>query len=627
MRRLLPCSYAALLAATLWPFAAAGSAHAATCEGLSALKLPSTVISAAEAAPAGTFTPPQEKPVPDLPAFCRVTGVIQPTADSYIRFEVWLPASGWNKKFLGVGNGGFAGSISYSSLGNNLGRGYATAATDTGHIGNAADATWAYNHSEKVADFGYRALHLTTENAKAIIQAFYSEAPQRSYFDSCSDGGREALMEAQRFPEDYDGILAGAPANYWTHLLTGGLAVEDALLRNPAAYISDIKLHAINQAVLAVCDAQDGVKDGFVDDPRKCNFDPAALRCNGVDSRSCLTEPQVGALKAIYAGGRDSNGKQIFPGFMPGGEDGWTIWVIGYGPGLSAGSGYVENYFRYMVYQDPAWNPISANVDAAVHTADETTARVLNATDPDLHAFEARGGKLILYHGWNDPAISPVNTVNYYEAVRKKMGAEKADKFVRLYMAPGVEHCTGGPGPSWFGQLGTTTAKGPKHGIFDALEAWVEKGTAPAEIIATKYPGKRSAQTRGNDAPALPLSGSGPLQGLRRHKRLHKFRLQCARCGKVSSASHWSRILSLLARQSALLRSSGPMSITLGRSSKTAVGVQAVPPRVRKPRVFSSLAMSETRFSVTIISMMVSSTETSWMFCCSRSASAAISRP
>jgi feruloyl esterase len=213
-------------------------AKAASCESLSNTNLPHTTITTAQSVPAGAFTPPYSGSIEKMPAFCRVAGVIQPTGDSYIRFEAWLPASGWNGKYLGVGNGGFAGSIDYHAMAGDLKRGFATAATDTGHEGDSVDASWAYKHPEKVIDFGYRGLHETTENAKRLIQAFYSHPLQHSYFDSCSDGGREALMEAQRFPEDFDGILAGAPANYWTHLLAGGLGATQAMFGNPPAYIS-----------------------------------------------------------------------------------------------------------------------------------------------------------------------------------------------------------------------------------------------------------------------------------------------------------------------------------------------------------------------------------------------------
>jgi len=482
-------------------------AYGATCESLAGTALPDTAITAAESIPAGAFTPPYGNAIQKLPAFCRVAGVIRPTSDSYIRFEVWMPASGWNGKFLGAGNGGFAGSIGFSSMGGNLKRGYATAGTDTGHEADAEDASWAYHHPEKVTDFGYRALHLTTLNAKKLIEAFYSHPARHSYFDSCSDGGREALMEAQRFPADYDGILAGAPANFWTHLLATGVDISRAMYTDPAGYISAIKFPAIARAVLAACDAQDGLKDGIINDPARCHFDPETLACKHGDARTCLTAPQVASLKEFYSGGHDSEGGPFFPGYAPGAEEGsngWIPWLIGYGPGGSSSSVYVENYFRYMVFEDPAWNPITANVDSALRAADEKTAHALNAVDTNLHDFEARGGKLIVYHGWNDPAIPAWNTVNYYNGVVHAMGAPAAASFVRLYMVPGMQHCYGGPGPDAFGQLGITTARGPEYGIYDALEQWVEKGTPPGPIIATKYVDDNSAKGVEMTRPLCP---------------------------------------------------------------------------------------------------------------------------
>jgi Tannase and feruloyl esterase len=461
-------------------------ARAGDCEGLSRSKLAGTTIAIAQAVPAGRFTPPYGSAIDSVASFCRVAGVIEPSSDSYIRFEVWLPEN-WNGKYLGVGNGGFAGSIGYKALANNLNHGYATAATDTGHQAEGEDASWAFRHPEKIVDFGYRALHLTTINAKSLMKEFYKRSPQHSYFSSCSDGGREALMEAQRFPADFDGILAGAPANFWTHMLAGGVNTAQALVGNPAGYISSLKMAAITKAALEACDAQDGVKDGIINNPFRCRFDPSVMLCKGVDSLTCLTAPQVAALERVYAGGRNSSGQRIFPGLIPGGEGGWGLWVTGLAPGGSLGYMYVQNYFRYMVFDDPGWDLIHASVDEAEQAADEKTAHALNATDPNLHSLQARGGKLILYHGWNDAAISPINTINYYESVLRTMGGVATSGFVRLYMVPGMAHCSSGPGPNSFGQSGPGPADGPQESIFSALEDWVEKGTAPTQIIAKKY--------------------------------------------------------------------------------------------------------------------------------------------
>ncbi len=473
-------------------FLVVSSLRAADCNSLQALNLNGTRLTHVAQQPAGSFNPELGEAVEKLPAFCRVSGVIAPTADSAIRFEVWLPESGWNNRFLGVGNGGFAGTIDYRALGSNLRRGYATAATDTGHEGSGTDASWAYRHPEKVVDFGYRAIHETALAAKALIKAYYDAAPQHSYFDSCSNGGREALMEAQRFPEDYDGILAGAPANYWSHLVVGGLDAAGSMLDDPTGYISRLKLPAITKAVLASCKSAGTPNDQFVTDPLNCHFNPDVLLCKEGDPLSCLTAPQLRTLKKLYAGSRTTTGVPVFPGYVPGGEDGanaWGTWITGDGPGGSVGWAFVENYLRYMLYEDPTLNILTTKIDDAVRRSDTKLARVVNSTDPDLSRFNARGGKLILYHGWYDPAISPYNTINYYERVQKKMGVVQAGQFMRLYMVPGMEHCFGGPGPSALGQGGLQTAKGSHYGIYDALEQWVEGAHAPGEIIATKYAG------------------------------------------------------------------------------------------------------------------------------------------
>jgi feruloyl esterase len=463
--------------------------RAENCDAIKALKLPDTTITRAERVTSGTVDGPGiDHPLKDLPAFCRVIGMLRPSADSMIRFEVWLPEKDWNQRFLGVGNGGFAGMIGYQNLAGNLKRGFATAGSDAGHQGKAEDASWAYQHPEKIKDFGWRAVHLTAERSKQIVKAYYGKAVEKAYFDSCSDGGREALMEAQRFPQDYDGILAGAPANAWSHMLTSWVDVTQVTMGDPRAYVSSLKLPAVQKAALAACDQLDGVKDGIINDPQQCHFDPEVLLCKEEDSLTCLTGLQLNSLRKYYSGGNDSAGKAIFPGMSMGDEaGGWPAWIVGEGPGSGSGSSYVENYFRYMVTGDTKWNVLTAKVDESLAEAVSKTAVDLDSTNPDLSAFAARGGKLILYHGWNDPAISPWNTIAYYQSVQQSMGAGKAAGFLELYMAPGMEHCAGGPGPSAFGQLGISTEGSSKYGVFDALVDWVEKGVPSGAVVATKY--------------------------------------------------------------------------------------------------------------------------------------------
>lgn len=463
-------------------------AYSADCASLGQLQLPDTHVRVAEAVTSGVLDPDDAGlHLEHLPGFCRVAGELRPSADSNIRFEVWLPAQGWNGRLLGGGNGGFAGSIPYRQMAGYLMRGFAVAGTDAGHEADAGDASWAWKHPEKVKDFGWRAIHLTAQRAKAIVDAYYGKPADHAYFDACSDGGREALMEAQRFPEDYDGILAGAPANAWSTMLAGGAVVMQSLMVDPNAYIPDGKLRFIERASLAACDGLDGVKDGVIGDPAQCHFDPQVLLCKGSDSSECLTQPQIHSLNVLYGGVRDAQGGLVWPGFSMGDETGWRAWITGESPGGSAGSLYVENYFRYMVTGDPKANVLAIGEDELLRASKEKGAADLDATNPDLSRFQARGGKLILYHGWNDPAISPSNTISYFESVQRQMGAGQTASFVRLYMVPGMEHCTGGPGASGFGQLGIPTASGSKFGVFDQLENWVEKGSDSGEVIATKY--------------------------------------------------------------------------------------------------------------------------------------------
>jgi len=492
-----------------------GSVSAATCEGMAELKLANTTITAAQPVAAGAFTPPTGSAAPykELPAFCRVAGVIKPTSDSEIKFEVWLPSANWNGKFHGIGNGGFAGSISYTGLAGALARGYATASTDTGHSGG--DASWALGHPEKIVDYGHRAIHEMTEKAKLVVKAFYGDGPKRSYFASCSNGGRQALMEAQRYPNDYDGIIAGAPANAFSQILTGFAWNMQLLLSDPASYIPAKKLKAIETAVLAACDARDGVTDGVLDDPTKCGFDPAVLLCKGAETDDCLTENQVAALKKIYAGPRNAKGQLIIPGFTPGGETGlggWAPWITGATPTAALQFFFSTQTFKNMVYNNPNWDYKSFDLDRDGKAADEKLASVLNATDPNLKAFSARGGKLILYHGWNDAALPPMNTVNYFQSVLAKMGQRQANGFVRLYMAPGVQHCAGGPGPDSFGQMVTRGQSDPQHDLTLALERWVEQGGAPEMVIATKRQGANP------ESPALRTRPLCPYPQVARYK-------------------------------------------------------------------------------------------------------------
>ena len=438
-----------------------------------------------------------EGPLPGtgrMPALCMVKAVARPTSDSEIRFQVWLPLANWNGKFEQVGNGGWAGSIPASAMIDPLRRGYATAGTDDGHQGGN-DAAWAVGHPEKLIDFGYRAVHETSLQARTLIRAFYGKDPSRSYFVGCSDGGREALMEAQRYPNEFDGIIAGAPANYWSHLFTGFVWNEQALLMDPSSRIPSFKLMVIQKAVLAACDGLDGVKDGLLSDPRSCHFDPRELLCHGANGQDCLTGPQIEALQKIYTGPKNPRtGAQLFPGYPPGTESvtgTWDAWIIPQTPrGGSIQSAFADSYYGQVVFEKPRWDFRTMNFDADVTVGDEKTGSILNATNVDLRQFGTHGGKLIQYHGWGDAAISPLNSIDYYDSVRSffaKSGAQPVQDFYRLFMVPGMGHCSGGIGATSFGNMPGTASisTDPERDVLSALERWVEKGVSPDHLIGS----------------------------------------------------------------------------------------------------------------------------------------------
>jgi len=396
--------------------------------------------------------------------------------------------SGWNGKFMGQGNGGFAGSIGYQGLAIAVLNGFASGGTDTGHTGGATDSDWALGHPEKVVDFGYRAVHAMTEVSKAVVASFYRRDAKPNYFSSCSDGGREALMEAQRFPGDYEGILAGAPAYNWTNLLSHAAAVAEDLLGKPESYLPASKVPAINQAVLAACHKDE--PGAFLADPRTCHFSPGTLLCQGPETDACLTPAQAASVKELYADSKLRDGKLEYHGLLPGGElgnNGWPGWITGASRNAGEGMEYGQGFFRNIVYANPKWDMQAFQLDRELQAAQHKVGPALDAVNPDLSAFKAHGGKLILYHGWNDPAISPLATIDYYNNVAQTVGPAETASFIRLFLVPGMQHCAGGPGPTDFGQFGPNlepALNNAAHNITFALENWVEKGVAPEQVIA-----------------------------------------------------------------------------------------------------------------------------------------------
>ncbi|MGA2510211.1 MAG: tannase/feruloyl esterase family alpha/beta hydrolase [Candidatus Acidiferrales bacterium] len=460
-------------------FAPARAAAQQSCESLTSLKIPNATITSATA-----INPPPDLTIPLPPSpigpasnltisqpFCRVVAFSAPTNDSHISFEVWLPVvARWNGKFEAVGNGGFIGQVGYGALAAALNRGYAAASTDTGHA-SGNDESWALGHPEKLVDWSYRAVHEMTVDSKLIIEAFYGKPAKLAYWNGCSTGGKQGLTEAQRYPTDFDGIVAGAPANYITHLQAGGVYTSWVRLKdgeNAPGFIPSAKFPVLHKAVLDACDAKDGVIDGIIADPRRCHFDPKTIECPGADGPACLTAAQVNTARLIYAGAKYNDGKQIFPGFEPGSE---LLWA-------PPTAGPVTNtigvgFFRFMVFDNPNWDFTTFDVDRDTRTADQKLGSIVNAINPDLKAFQQHGGKIIMYHGWADQAIQPENSINYYESVVSAMGGQqKTQEFLRLFMVPGMTHCQGGAGPNVFDPL-------------TAVEEWRENNSAPEKIIAT----------------------------------------------------------------------------------------------------------------------------------------------
>ena len=450
-------------------------AQAADCGALVAkLTLTNAKVTAARAVTGGQFTPPASpgadapQAITGLPAFCRVELTLTPSSDSDIRSEVWMPVNGWNGRFQQVGNGAWAGSIQYGALADALKHGYAAASTDAGHRGT--DASFAMGHPEKLKDFGYRAVHETAVQGKSTLTNFYGMAPRFSYFNGCSGGGRMAFQEMQRFPADFDAILAGAPGFNRVNQSVQMLMNAKATLDNPASMIPASKYPVIHRAALDACDAQDGLKDGLIGDPLSCHFDPVVTQCKSGDAPTCLTAPQVEAARKIYAGVRHpKTGELIFPGLEPGSELNWGGPAGGPEPlAVSA------DLFKFVVFKDPKWDfhkfDLARDYDA-VHRIDSLD---LSPTSPDIKAFVARGGKLLIYQGWGDMNVAPKSTVAYYESLVNTLGQKQVDDSVRVFFAPGMAHCGGGEGPN----------------VFDALtplEQWREQGKAPASIVATHW--------------------------------------------------------------------------------------------------------------------------------------------
>jgi feruloyl esterase len=447
----------------------------------------------------------------NLPEYCRVDGHASSPGNE-VNFRLGLPVT-WNGKFLFTGVGGLGGSI--GSLNSGLARGYASASTDTGHV--STDPSWGENRAKEI-DYGYRGTHVAAVATKALAAAFFSRQPEHAYFDGCSNGGRQAMMEVQRYPTDFDGIVAGDPAT-GTPMQVGRAIVSQHLLASTENYLSPEKVELLSRATLEACDATDGLKDGLISAPGLCSFKPETLKCaGGADGPACLTAGQVDTVKMIYAGLKLPNGETYTAGFPvghEGGPTGWQAWMTGRTPATvqpdgtlaftaqpPSGFSLSEQNMRFLALDtdDPGFNWRTLKFPADLPRL-KTMSEILSPLDPDLRPYKSRNGRIIIYHGGSDPAISANGTAQYFEKMTRVVGGPKeAEAFARLYLVPGMHHCSGGPGPNSFDML-------------TALEAWVERGAAPAQIIASHSVNQKVDRTR----PLCPYpqiarySGSGSI--------------------------------------------------------------------------------------------------------------------
>lgn len=481
------------LAAVALAWGMASRSQAASCEALTGLKLPDTVIKSAVTIPAGGTA--DLKLLPDTPAFCRVVASVKSAPDSDVGVEVWLPVTGWTGVFHGNGNGGFGGILpaGYGAMQVGVRRGYASAVQDTGTApATPLEGDAMIGHPRKWKDWGRLSAHVMTVTGKAIAQAYYGAKPQRAFYTGCSTGGQQGLIEALYYPEDYDGVLVGAPVidRTWGHaaVLWNDLAAN----QQPGGHLSDAKLRTLNAAVLARCGGRgSGVaSDPFLGDPRACRFDPAVLLCKGAESASCLTRQEVATVRAFYSGPTDNKGRPQFFGWPKGSEApghfGWDFLQS-----RPKGQPPFVSLFKWVFGAD--WNWAGFQVDRDMPKVKAALdASVNDATRGDLRAFRARGGKLIVYHGWADSLVPPDQTIAFYDRVaRDAGGVGRARSFARLFMAPGVAHCGGGSGPDVFnaanGGVRPPPSATPQYDLFTALSAWVEKGKPPSQVIATRY--------------------------------------------------------------------------------------------------------------------------------------------
>lgn len=478
-----------------------------TLSALSSAATENTSVRAVDALDAGAFTPPGTGAAfGQLPEFCRVQASVTTAKDSFVNFEVWVPRE-WNGKIVATGNGGYSNTPAYRDMAQALAQGYAAVGGDTGHqTPTPDDLLWGVGHLDRIIDWGSRSIHATSVSAKSIASVLGGEPPRRAYFYGCSTGGHQGYAEIQRYPQDFDGVIAGAPGNNRVRLTAGFLwqflanhrPGDDA---NPVVPAS--KLPAITRAVVASCDANDGVKDGVVDDPRSCAFDLTTLECRRDDGPDCLTPAQIAVLNKMYAGAKNSaTGEQVYPGW-PKSSEALTVTANGMpASGWQQYWGTTEparaNFWRYWVFDDPKWDWWSFDFDRHIAQADEKIGTLVDQVNADIGPFKSRGGKAIVYQGWQDPVANAIDTIAYYERVRSRQGSQQeTDRFFRLFLVPGMGHCSGGTGTANFGNPnGPAPIVDAEHDLLSALDAWVERGTPPDRIVASRVVGGATTRTR-----------------------------------------------------------------------------------------------------------------------------------
>jgi feruloyl esterase len=487
-----------------------------SCEAsaLATVQLSGARVTGATPIAAGSYTPPGSRAaIANLPAFCRIVGEATPSTDSLVKFEIWVPdGQAWNGKMVVTGNGGYSPALSTGDMAYAMRQGYAVVGGDTGHqSSDPNEMFWGVGHPEKIRDWGTRSIHAITAPSRALVAGLSGQEPSRAYYYGCSTGGHQGYAEMQRYPDDFDGVIAGAPGNNRTRL---NVEFLHRYLSNRATgtsgpvILTAAKATLITQRAIAACDTLDGVADGVMENPLACTadrFNVASLQCTGADAPDCLTTEQVAVAQKIYAGPKNARtGAQIYPGQPVGTESGW--------PGYWGGTEPVRaDYWRLWVFDNPQWNWWTFDYDRDLAYADAKVSPLVDQTSADLSAFKASGGKAIVFQGWQDAVVNAVDTIAYAERVKAAQGSQaETDAFYRLFLVPGMGHCSGGAGATTFGNSGSQ-APNPTaaNDLLMALDRWVEQGTAPDSIVATRLSGGAPVRTR----PLCPYPKTAVYKG------------------------------------------------------------------------------------------------------------------